>query len=60
MKSLIVLETGLTPYPTALRWQEQLLAARLSNQVNDLLLLLEHPPVLTVGRQGGWENLLVS
>jgi lipoate-protein ligase B len=27
---------------------------------NDLMLLLEHPPVFTLGRNGGRENLMVS
>lgn len=31
-----------------------------SERPNDVLLLLEHPPVITLGRNGNWHNLVVS
>jgi lipoate-protein ligase B len=40
---------GLVPYRQALAWQEQLLAGRTAASP-DQLLLLEHPPVITLGR----------
>jgi lipoate-protein ligase B len=40
---------GRVPYRQALAWQERLLAGR-SAADPDLLLLLEHPPVVTLGR----------
>lgn len=55
-----MLTAGITPYLKALQWQEYLADARRSGRIGDILLLLEHPPVLTTGRQGGLENLLVS
>lgn len=41
---------GEVDYSTALRWQELLVAARQADQVDDVLLLLTHPPVYTAGR----------
>lgn len=40
------------PYRTALEMQEELVVARQVDQVPDQLLLLEHPPVITVGSRG--------
>jgi lipoyl(octanoyl) transferase len=40
---------GQVPYPDALAWQERLLAHRMAGG-SDVLLLLEHPPVYTLGR----------
>ena len=48
-------------YDEALRLQHALVAARRSGTLNEnVLLLLEHPPVFTLGRRGGSENLKVS
>ncbi len=40
--------------------QQELIAARKAGQVADQLLLLEHPHVITLGRNGHVENLLAS
>ena len=47
---LWVLHLGVQPYRRALELQEQLVAARLGGDVPDLLVLLQHPPVITCGR----------
>ena len=50
-RALQVLDAGLVPYSDALAWQRALAQARIDGQLtNDLLLLLEHPPVVTLGR----------
>lgn len=50
-RTLQVLEAGLVPYGDALAWQRALAQARIDGRLaNDLLLLLEHPPVVTLGR----------
>ena len=55
-----VFEPGLLDYGEALRLQHHLVAARKSGALaSDLLILLEHPPVFTLGRRGGRENLIV-
>ena len=48
-------------YTEALNLQRATVAARNSSVIDtDVLLMLEHPPVFTVGRRGGQENLVVS
>lgn len=52
-RRLEVRRAGVVPYRDALAWQRELAAARITGQQeHDLLLLLEHPPVLTLGRAG--------
>ena len=43
-----LIELGLTPYGEALQLQRRLAALRVEGRVGDLLLLLEHPPVITL------------
>jgi lipoyl(octanoyl) transferase len=48
---LEVVRAGLVPYAEALEWQRRLADDRIAGRLpHDLLLLLEHPPVLTLGR----------
>ena len=55
-----VFEPGCVDYGEALRLQHRLVAARKTGALaTDLLILLEHPPVFTLGRRGGRENLIV-
>jgi len=49
---------GRVPYAEALALQERLLAARVSGKVGDTLLLLEHPPVITLGRGADAHHVL--
>jgi lipoyl(octanoyl) transferase len=49
MTMLEVARCGQVPYDVALAWQEALVARRLAGGP-DALLLLEHPPVYTLGR----------
>jgi lipoyl(octanoyl) transferase len=53
-----VCELGLLPYTDALALQRRLCARRQREEVPDVLLLLEHPPVLTRGRRSEEEELL--
>jgi lipoyl(octanoyl) transferase len=50
---------GKIGYAEALAEQERLVAARRAGAVPDTLLLLEHPPVVTMGRSGDAHNLLL-
>ena len=55
------LELPLTPYEEAQALQVDCVAARRDGRLaTDLFILLEHPPVFTLGRNGGRENLTVS
>ena len=51
---------GRVPYAEALELQAKRVEARLSGSGGDVLLLLEHPPVVTLGRSAKPENLRVS
>ncbi len=51
-----IVDLGLVAYGDALRLQEEE-EARVRNGAPGTLFLLEHPPVITFGRNGGEENL---
>jgi lipoyl(octanoyl) transferase len=56
---LEVVRAGVVPYAEALEWQRSLAQARIDGrQANDLLLLLEHPAVVTLGRNSDAGHLL--
>ncbi len=57
---LFLLELGRVPYDRALALQERLVELRRTGAIGDTLLLLEHPPVLTLGRNAGRENIVAS
>ena len=60
-KNLIsVLQLGTVDYATGLRLQQQLVALRKEEKIGDVLLLLEHSPVITLGRNAKAANLLAS
>jgi len=51
---------GEVEYQEALFIQERIWALRVEKKIGDTLLLLEHPPVITIGRRGSKKNILVS
>ncbi|HNQ71282.1 MULTISPECIES: lipoyl(octanoyl) transferase LipB [Mesotoga] len=51
---------GLTKYLEGLNLQNLALEKVMSGKADCILILLEHEPVLTVGKSGGRENLLVD
>ncbi len=57
---LAVTWLGRVPYLKALGLQRSLAARRATGETQDILLLLEHPPVFTFGRSGHAENLLID
>lgn len=54
-----VIQLGTLPYSKAVELQDQLVDLRWKDAIEDVLFLLEHPPVLTVGRTGGFDQLKV-
>jgi lipoyl(octanoyl) transferase len=61
MPQLLVVDLGTLPYATALELQRAAARARISGAVDeDLLLLVEHPPVITLGRSSKQHHLLAS
>jgi lipoyl(octanoyl) transferase len=55
-----LLNLGRIPYAEGLAIQQRVVAARKANLIADTLLLLEHPPVLTLGRNSHRSNILAS
>jgi lipoate-protein ligase B len=56
---LQVVLAGRVPYREALDWQRRLAEERIARRLpHDLLLLLEHPPVVTLGRSSHDVNVL--
>ena len=47
-------------YATGLRLQEKLVALRKEGLIGDVLLLLEHTPVITLGRNAKSANIVAS
>jgi lipoate-protein ligase B len=56
---IVALRLGLISYEKALVLQNRLAEARTQQAIPDVLVLLKHPPVFTVGRFRGVEELLV-
>ena len=55
-----LLSLGLVDYSRALQLQEKLHQKRVAGEISNTLILLEHPPVLTLGSSGKCENVLLS
>ncbi len=53
-----VLHLGSIDYGSALRLQEHLVELRKQNRIDNVLLLLEHPPVITLGRNANETNIV--
>ena len=54
------LQLGRIDYSTALRLQQTLVELRHQQRIGNVLLLLEHPPVLTLGRNSDRLNVLAG
>lgn len=59
-KICAVVEWGVVPYATAADGQRALVASRKARQVPDLLVLCEHPHVITLGRNARREHLRLA
>lgn len=55
-----VLQLGTIDYATGLRLQERLIELRKEARIGDVVLLLEHAPVITLGRNAKAKNILAS
>ena len=59
--ALDVRRLGVVPYGEALRMQQALVEERRAGRIRDLLLLLQHPPVITLGvRRSSRANVTAS
>src|ERR1700738_5023001 len=55
-----VVQLGTIDYATGLRLQQRLVELRKEGRIGDVLLLLEHSPVITLGRNAKQKNILAS
>ncbi len=60
MKACSLIDLGLVPYTEALSLQRRLATLRTEDRIEDALLLMEHPPVITLGRAGQKAHLRVA
>jgi lipoyl(octanoyl) transferase len=60
LKNCLTIDLGLIGYAEAYALQQRVVAARKAGAIEDALLLCEHPHVITQGRNGKREHLLVS
>ena len=56
---IYLVRLGRVAYHSALRLMRLLAQARREGEIGDVLLLVEHPPVITLGRGGGIEDVRV-
>ena len=59
-KKCLIVDLGLIGYAEAYALQKRMAAARKADAIEDVLLLCEHPHVITQGRNGKREHLLVG
>jgi lipoyl(octanoyl) transferase len=57
---LNLLSLGRVPYSDGLELQRRLVEARHDGRIGNILVLLEHPPVLTLGRNASRANIVAS
>jgi lipoyl(octanoyl) transferase len=55
-----IVQLGTVDYATGLKLQQQLLGLRKEEKIGDVLLLLEHTPVITLGRNAKAANVIAS
>jgi lipoyl(octanoyl) transferase len=55
-----ILQLGTVDYATGLRLQEKLVSLRKERRIGDTLLLVEHTPVITLGRNAKQSNIVAA
>jgi len=60
MHLISIVQLGTIDYSTGLALQQKLLALRKEEKIGDILLLLEHKPVITLGRNAKAANVVAS
>ncbi len=57
----LVFDLGLIEYKRALDFQKKIVSIKINHKsIPNIILMLEHPAVFTLGKRGGRENLVVS
>jgi len=60
MNLISLVQLGTVDYATGLHLQQQLVALRKEEKIGDVILLLEHSPVITLGRNAKAANVIAS
>src|SRR5436305_3733778 len=60
LRVINVLHLGRVDYPIAVELQQTLVRLVKEGRISHTLLLLEHPPVITLGRNAGLQNIVAS
>src|SRR5882757_10335224 len=60
MTTCLTIDLGLIGYAEAYALQKRIVAARKADAIEDVLMICEHPHVITQGRNGKREHLLAS
>ncbi len=60
LNNCLIIDLGLIGYAEAYALQKRIVAARKADAIEDMLLICEHPHVITQGRNGKREHLLAS
>ena len=60
MRPILQVSAGSVLYPAAYDWQRRLHARRVAGEIPDVLLLMEHPHVYSLGRRFSPEHLLAE
>ncbi|MFH1154649.1 MAG: lipoyl(octanoyl) transferase LipB [Pseudomonadota bacterium] len=59
--TIMTVDLGIAAYVRVFDLQQQIVAAKIKDpELPDIVLVLEHPPVFTLGKRGGKDNLVVS
>lgn len=58
-KPLDIVDLGRMPFGEALEVQQRTVERRLAEEISDTLILVEHPPVITLGRGAKEEDIVV-
>jgi lipoate-protein ligase B len=58
-KVCLVCSPGLITFPEAMEYERRLIDLRFQGKIGDVLLILEHPPTITLGRFGNLSNVLL-
>ncbi len=59
-RSISVFDLGLIPYDESFQLQLELFESIRKNDLPGVLLLLEHPPIITIGSNRSTKNLLAE
>jgi len=55
-----ICDLGYCDFEQALKIQKKIHELRVENKIPDTLILVEHPSVLTIGKSGSFDNILIS